>query len=241
MQLSLKHAPLLGLAALVALGLAAHPAQAQTTVSTVSQGTGANYESPWGVTDTSTYGQTFTAPSDNVLNDVSFYLGTRYGGSGPINYQAYVYAWDGSKATGPALFTSAVESYTPTGVGNASNLVYTSTGNTILTAGQKYVAFLTTAGLQTGQLQSSSFWAMTDSASGAYSGGDFVFFNSGNNFNALTTHAWDDTGTGWDTKFAMDFSPAATAAPEPSSVAAFAFTGLGALGLMLRARKRRMA
>lgn len=37
------------------------------------------------------------------------------------------------------------------------------------------------------------------------------------------------------------FRNAATPAPEPSSLAAFAFTGLGALGLMLRARKRTVA
>jgi hypothetical protein len=39
----------------------------------------------------------------------------------------------------------------------------------------------------------------------------------------------------------LDLHDAATTAPEPSSVAAFAFTGLGALGLMLKARRRNAA
>lgn len=231
-------ASLLGVATFALLGLAPAPGQAQTTISTVQQSTGQKIISSWGVVNTSTYGQTFTAPTDNVLNDVSFYLGGQFKGSGPINYQAYVYAWDGQKATGSALFTSAMQSYTPTGSDYASNLVYTSTGNTILTAGQKYVAFLTTAGLQTGRPQSTCSWGMTDSYLGAYSGGEVVFFNTGNDFNQLTTQSWIYVDSAWDTKFQMDFSPP-SAAPEPPQFAVLGFTALGALGLILCARKRK--
>jgi hypothetical protein len=39
----------------------------------------------------------------------------------------------------------------------------------------------------------------------------------------------------------FNISTSALATPEPSSIAAFAFTGLGALGLALKARKRRTA
>ena len=240
---SRKRAPLLGMAALAALGLAAaRPAQAQTTLSTLAQSSAGDAVYPWGVTDTSTFGQTFTAPTSNVLNDFTFYLGDDPGDT--IKYKSYVYAWDGSKASGPALFTSAAQTYTGAAAG-VFKPVFTNAGGTVLTAGQKYVAFLTTAGLQAGRPLSGAGWAITDDFQSAYSGGDLVYSNTGNNFGALTTHTWDDkgsaVGTSYDAKFKMDFSPSnvPSTAPEPSPLAALAFTTLGLAGLTLKARRRK--
>ena len=208
-------------------------AHAQTTLTTLPDWNGSTSQGDWGVPDTSTYGQTFTTPTDNVLNDFTVYM-SRYGGSGPINYQAYVYAWDGSKAAGPALFTSAVSSVDP---GASFIPVTTNTGATTLTAGQVYVAFLSTSGLQAGRPNSRSQWGISNGNSNDYSGGDFVYYNTGDNFSLLTTNPWDYTGAGGagsDTAFVMHFS--SSAVPEPGSIALL--TGLSLTGAaFLRRRK----
>lgn len=196
------------------------------------------------MTDTSTYGQTFTAPTTNVLNDFTSYLGipstAQSTGSGPIQYQADVYAWDGTKATGSALFTST-HTYTLSGSGYVP--VLTSTGGTTLTAGQQYVSFLTTAGLQSGQPSSTVSWETTDYFQSAYAGGQFVYISAGNDASKLTTTSWANPIGGGDLAFNMNFSPHApvSPAPEPSSVAVWAFVGIGGAGLALKARKRKAA
>src|SRR4051794_35416036 len=77
----------------------------------------------WGVTDTATFGQTLTVPvSDITLKSFSFELGGPDAGAGdvdggPIDYKALVYLWDGSKASGPALFDSGPATFTAPGSG----------------------------------------------------------------------------------------------------------------------------
>ena len=235
-------AALLGLATLALLGLAgAQAVQAQTAIDTTPQSTGQSRIISWGVTDTSTYGQTFVAPSDNVLNNFTFYLGSQVGGSGPIQFQANVYAWDGTKAVGSALFTSAPQSYTP--VSSGYTPVFTSTGITFLTVGQQYVAFLTTAGLQAGRPDSRVSWEATDGYQDAYSGGQFVYINCGNDASQLTSSPWTTNilGSG-DLAFQMNFRPSAPVSPtpEPSTVTVMALGVLGLAGLAFKARKRKL-
>lgn len=91
---------------------------------------------PWGVTDTATYGQTITTQTtDTELTSFTFYLGPQDSGSGPIEYQADVYAWDPitSMATGPALYQSPVSAFTANGSFDAE----TFTPDVNLTAGDQ--------------------------------------------------------------------------------------------------------
>ena len=57
---------------------------------------------------------------------------------------------------------------------------------------------------------------------------------------ALTTISFNDAGSDTDSIDGV-LDHVQVVAPEPSSVAAFAFTAFGAAGLMLRARKRKVA
>ena len=94
---------LLAACAAASLAVSAQPAFAEQ-IDTTTAGTSVNIN-PFGVSDTSTYGQTFTVGADDVLNSFSLYLGSNPGS--PINFKAYVYAWNGNRADGAQLFASA--------------------------------------------------------------------------------------------------------------------------------------
>jgi len=205
-------------AKVVLLGIAAaFLGRADTIISAAQDSTVAN----WGVTNTSTYGQTVTAPSTSVLQSFTFYLGPQYSGSGAINYEADVYAWNSltNEATGPALFTSALSSYTA----GAGYTLITFFPGVAVTGGDQYVLFLTTAGLQGGQPNSTISWGSNDPAT--YLGGNFVYLNSGNTVE-FDTAAWNvGFGGAADLAFSADFSDV----PEPSAIVLL-LTVIGILG-----------
>lgn len=172
----------LGSAAVLALSV---PAGAQT-IDTIPQWNGTSFISSWGITNTATYGQTFTPNGvQTTLNGFTVKVGY---GTADAPYQAYVYAWDGgnSRLTGGALFTSAPGVATQ-GAGFTSYSF--NTGPVALTPGQQYVVFLSTSGLQAAQPNSAFRWgALTNDA--AIPGGRFVFQNNGDNFANLSTVGW---------------------------------------------------
>ena len=178
--------------------------------------------SPFGESDTATYGQTFTTPTDNVLNSFSLYLSDTP--VAPVEFYAYIYAWDGVKASGPALFQSTLQSF----IGSAAPTEFSFlTGGITLATGSKYVAFLNA---RFDGIESS---AVMPGFQDNYSGGEFVYFNNGNDFGSLTTNDWDYNNGVHDAWFKASFSSAAV--PEPASLAMW---GLGAIGLMFARRKR---
>src|SRR5271168_3311156 len=75
-------------------------AQAQTLITTFPSWDGSSYVFPWGNGDTPTYGQTFTVPTNNVLNNFTFSIENSTGDS--IGYQPFIYAWNGTTMMGPA-------------------------------------------------------------------------------------------------------------------------------------------
>jgi hypothetical protein len=188
---------------------------------------------------TPTYGQTFTVGSDNALNDFTFYLG-----GGAARVRAYVYAWGKAGPLGAALYASDARSFGGT-AGDAFQALRFDVGALDLRKGQRYVAFLTTAGLSQPVAGESSWMPTAGSfGSNAYAGGDFVYTNAGSSLDAIAGAQWDDTqGALGDVQFKADFSAGATAGagvPEPAAWAML-IGGFGLAGGALRRRRTRTA
>lgn len=184
---------------------------------------------PWGVTDTATYGQTITTPTtDTELNSFTFYLGPQYMGSGSIEYDAYVYAWDAttSMAAGSALYQSSLSTFTA----NGSFDPVTFTPDINLTAGDPYVLFFSTSGLQSGRLDSTIYWSYNPKD--PYTGGNFVFLNNGDDQSQWTSTAWSVAHSA-DLAFTADF-----ASPVPEPRLPVLLFGMGFCLVAYRLRKR---
>ena len=225
--------PLVALVALVALVTAPLASATAQDVNTAASWNGADYARSWGRPNSSAYGQTFTAPTTELLTSFSFWLS-----NGPSNYpianpgdltfKTYVMAWDGTKATGPALYTSSDHS------ANASTSFQRydfATGGVPLVGGQQYVAFLFA------DFPGANATNDLGYAGNAYSAGDFFYLNAGSNFSAVTTSAWTDYGG--DLAFAAAFAPSVTT-PEPSTTALVA-AGVAGLAGVVRRRRRAAA
>ncbi|WP_346288044.1 PEP-CTERM sorting domain-containing protein [Zoogloea sp.] len=188
---------------------------------------------PFSDTNTATYGQTFKSGADTVLDSFTLYLDHA---SRTVDFKAYVYAWNGSKAVGQALYSSDVQHFSGTQItGFTFN-----TGGLQLNSSLRYVAFLSTSGIAGGEDGSANMPNSGSFGSNPYADGDFVYFNNGDNFNALTTNAWDMTGGQGDVWFQASFSGAALAArvaaiPEPATMGLTA-AALGAVALVRRRR-----
>jgi len=209
--------------------LLASEARADSIIETTSSWDGSLSVSYFGEPDTATYGQTFIAPGGN-LNSFTFYVNDNLDPDF-VEFKAYVMAWDvGTQmVTGPILFQSGALSTTNNGGADGFETFTVNTGGVALTTGNSYAAFFSVSDLFDGSLGTSN-WGIIYPAD-IYAGGQFVFYNNGNNFGLLTAGAWDTFGPA-DLAFQMSFGDT-QAVPEPATIALFAF---GALGL---ARKRR--
>lgn len=217
--------PMKKLSLLVTLAMAfASGVAAQTTIGAPG---GAEVRT-WGVGNTPIYGQTITTPTDNLLDQFSFWLGrTSPLSSTPtpsIDFKAYVYGWSDAmgKATGSALYTSALVNHSTTTSGAFSRYDF-NVGGLSLVSGQKYVLFIETVGGSGG--------IFVESTTGnEYAGGDFWFNNSGD---PGTTWSGPGFPTATDLKFEAKFSPV----PEPST-GLLLLTGLLGIGIVGRNRRR---
>src|SRR5262245_8210994 len=139
----------------------------------------------FGVVNTATYGQVITADATHSkLSGFTFEMNL----PNTVAFRGEVYAWDGTKAMGPALFESAVMSTAGTG----NQLITFNTGGITLTPGQQYVLFASTSKDQAGH---SGLGSWDASGLDTYSGGQFVYLNNGNDASQWTTQAWS-SGTG---------------------------------------------
>ncbi len=165
------------------LSLASAPALAQTSIDTITGWDGTNSIGSFGVTNTATYGQTITVPAGaSPLNSFSFEIGHC---GAPVTFRGLVYAWDGSKATGPSLYTSAPQTLLNS---SAFQLVTFTSGALALPPGP-YVLFASTSNDQAGAPSSACRWGSMRNNT-AYAGGQFVFMNNGPDASRWITTAW---------------------------------------------------
>jgi len=157
----------------------------------------------FGKPNTATYGQVVTVPAGNpALRSFTFLMNQ----PNTLNFRGMVYAWDGQKATGPALYESAPR--TTSGEQPQHNEPITfNTGGILLNPGQQYV-LLATISKDYAASSGQGSWGVVNPST--YAGGNFVFNNNGDNVNALTTTPWSSFGTGYDLAFRAAFSP-----PDP--------------------------
>lgn len=191
---------------------------------------------PFGQAGTATYGQTFTATAalGSKIDSFSFYL--QNVASSNSAFVAYIAQWDGLKATGPMLYSSA-SNWIPTGQSGFTKFSF-NTGGVSLTTGQQYVAFLSASGLGSNGNTSTSMGFVANPAT--YADGAFVFFNN-SNFSQLTTTNWDNfLGNYGDAAFEASFSDRTAAVSAPGSLSLFGFAALMlAGGIRLRQRQQR--
>lgn len=200
--------------AAVALGLSA---QANTLIDTNPR---SGSVSPFGVSNTATYGESVTVPTDNVLNSFSFDMNL----PGSLQFKGYVFAWDSANqhATGPALFTSPVTQTSGTGF---EQIVFTIPGGLALTTGDQYALFASISEID-GQSGNTGTWGFHYNQN-PYTGGSFIFINNGGDESLWTTRSWDNFVPG-DLAFTADFSSGTEAVPEVqtwASLAGFAMVG----------------
>lgn len=196
--------PLVIAAALTAIALTVFgPAAAANAATVGNPGPPTSSFSPFGPYFTSVYGQTVTAPArSTALNAFSFQIDS----SGPMVVRGEVYAWDGRKATGPALF----ESDPLTLVGDSTaHVVSFRTGGTELVPGSEYVLFATLLRDVQPDTPDSSAWPTT----GDVMPGRVVFLNA-RSFDQVTRTPWD-AAPALDLMYTAEFE----AAPTVRSVA----------------------
>lgn len=241
MYATMKHC-IIGLAVLALLVCMASPATAAfTTYDTTYAWNGSDAIGAFGTPNTTTYGQTFIAPANNVLQDFTFYVNASPGTT--LQFTPYVYAWTGSLlaanspqgATGSPLYSGSSIVLNGTGAFQAVTVI---TGGVSLTPGADYVALFTMSdtadyNATTGR----SIWglASTGHVSGN-GGGGFNFYNNGNNFALINNGNWDDRADFGDSAWTAHFS--SNAVPEPASLTLLGMGGLGLLGFGWKRRKQ---
>lgn len=175
----------------------------------------------FGQPDTTSYGQVFTS-AGGTLTDWSFYADEGNAG----NLGLVIANWDGSKATGPALYQSSVFSY----AGGAQALMFSGINHTF-SAGT-YIAYLTVAGISGG---ASNVGIGGSNSNGGMPGG-FRFLNSGGVDPLTLNNSWSSWGVA-NMQYSANF---VSAVPEPESLALM-LAGLGIVGAVARHKARKQA
>ncbi len=150
-----------------------------------------------GEPDTTTYGQTFKAPSanGNFLSTFSLWIDPQT----TTKLKGYLAEWDGQKAN-KILWDSG---NTPLEITGDMQQVKFSNINQSLNPNKSYIFFVSTAGLQDG-VQDDAFFG--GDWNNPYLDGEFYFYNHNGNFNNLIDgSSWNGKFEGVDLEFKAEF------------------------------------
>jgi hypothetical protein len=175
----------------------------------------------FGSPDTTNFGETFSVSNQSKVQDWTYYATS--GTAGDV--QLVIASWDGTKAVGPALYTSSVFSYG----GSTQGLSFGGI-DTILGSGS-YIAYITTAGVAN---PASNVYMVGSNENGGL-GGEFMYLNSNGTDPLTLSSSW----SGYSVPD-MAFTANISAVPLPPAIAMM-IPGLGLLGFMVRHRKGKTA
>jgi hypothetical protein len=207
-------------------------ALAQNGIDTISSWNGATYISSFGVTDTATYGQVIQVGAGaSALNSFTFEIGNC---GANVTMRGEVYAWDGTKATGSAIWESAA--YTLPASASYAAVTFTPGGIT-LPAGS-YVLFASTSRDQTGAPSSACRWGALPTNL-PIPGGSFVFMNNGANPGNWTVSNWNTISQDLAMRvdgLAVAASGVPAASPTSITIGVASLIAMGLFGLYQRRR-----
>ena len=188
---------------------------------------------PFGEPDTATFGQSITTDdAGGLLQSFTFYLEPL-----DLDIRAYVFQWDGMKTVGSALFAS--QTFNIGASFSGFKAVTVSTDGLKLGANTQYALVFSSSGIQAEKYNTNN-WAVR--STNVYSGGEFIFHNSGNDINSLgADFGWDCgdgcgfMGNGADLVFKaqIDALPPVGNVPEPGTYALL-LAGLALVGTAAR-------
>ena len=209
------------LAAAISVAAIAAPAiAANTTISNTASG---GSVAPFGVPNTQTYGQVFTAPVTGTLTSFTLYLnggvGALFGGVG---------TWNGTAGHGFG-FGSPSNLYQSADVASSSAGAYTFAPNVSVTAGSLYVAYLSAFGV-------SGANSSTSMPLGDNSDANINYFVWNNSSDPRNNASWNYFVNFGDAQFNATFN----AVPEPSSWVML-IAGFGMVGFAARRRSAAIA
>jgi hypothetical protein len=160
------------------------------SINTYKSWDGSQYVYAFGCPNTTTYGQVITAPNTATLNKFSFWWANAVG-SGSMVVRGEVYAWDGTKATGSALWESKAKKIS---YGDSSFHRETfKTGPLPLTPGAQYVLFASLdKDFEKCEGDYTLEWGLVDDS--VYPAGTFVYQNNGGDESQWTATSWSTYG-----------------------------------------------
>jgi hypothetical protein len=165
---------------------------------------GLEYISSFGETNTATYAQTFTVPTEESLDSFSLYiddlLNTDF-----VDFEMFVGAWDTVNNRVLTLY-GLYGPYTTTNNDGLDGMEQFTCDTTsiALYPGNTYVIGVIASRYFDGESGTSQMGYIA--APGAYAGGQFVFLNNGDDFNAIYTDTFYTSFTG-DLAFEINFTP----------------------------------
>jgi hypothetical protein len=197
-----RRASLFVTASAVAVAFAAMGSSPAAAISTYSSWNGSSEVTDFGCPDTTTYGTVITIPKGKTHLG-KFHFSWINLNSGSMVVRGEVYAWDGTKATGSALYESNPKTISFNDglfhkVGFKATLVP-------VTPGQQYVIF---ASIDKDYEKCTNNYEMGWGYIGSdvYSGGGFVYQNNSGDENQWTATPWNTFG-GADIAFKVAVSP----------------------------------